>query len=177
MSSPRRPASVALDVAFAGDVGEEDEPGLVTEADLLHRADRDAVLAEDRRHRAEDAGPVEHVDGQVLGAPQLVDRPDRHPSARAPCGRDHLRSGGSPHRSGRRAPPTPSAVLRRRAVEHQLAAALALDEDRVERPAHRCERMLARDHRRVDPDRDLGDGSSPARRESVRSATASSFTT
>ena len=35
-------------------------------------------------------------------------------------------------------------------VEHQLADGVALDEDRVERAAHRRERMRERDHRRVD---------------------------
>ena len=43
-------------VALAGHVGEEDQPGLVGQADLLHRPDGHAVVAEDLGHRGQHAG-------------------------------------------------------------------------------------------------------------------------
>jgi hypothetical protein len=48
--------------------------GLVGQTDLLHRSDRHLVLAEQRGHRREHAGPVQHVERQVIGRLHVVDR-------------------------------------------------------------------------------------------------------
>ena len=54
------------------------------------------------------------------------------------------------HGAGRR------AAARAPAVEHELAAHRALDEDGVERAAHRGQRMGRGHHGRVHPHRELG---------------------
>ncbi len=69
-----QPRHGALHVTLAGHVGEEDQPGLVTEADLLHRTDRHAVVTEHLGHGGQHAGTVGDVDVQVPGTAQVVGR-------------------------------------------------------------------------------------------------------
>ena len=135
---------------LAREVRDEDQAGVVALALLLHRLDRHLVLAEHAGDRREHTGLVGRVERHVELRRRLVDRADRPPLERA----------------DRRAPRARVQVLgrvdevaeqraRRRAAagapaeQHQLADRLALDEHRVERAAHRRERMTDRHHRRV----------------------------
>ena len=59
-------------VALAGHVGEEDQPGLFGQADLLHGPDGDVVIAEDLGHGGQHAGPVGHVHAEVEGRVHVV---------------------------------------------------------------------------------------------------------
>ena len=124
------------------------------------------VLGERGRDPREDAGAVGDVEADVVARHGLAHRTQPQVGVRrlpraAAAGDLVPRDGDdvAEHRArGRRA-------ARAAAVEHQLAGGLGLDEDRVERLAHRCERVARRDHRRVRADADaaavvghLGDG-------------------
>ena len=65
-----RPAQVCL----AGAVSDEDDPGIRADAHLLHRLDRDVVLAELHRDLGQDAGLIRDFELQVELALDLVDR-------------------------------------------------------------------------------------------------------
>ena len=67
--------------ALAGHVGQEDQPGLIAQALLLHRPDRHPVIAKDPGHRGQDPGAVSHVDADVVRRPQVVQGRE----ARAAC--------------------------------------------------------------------------------------------
>ena len=142
-------------IPLAGHVGEEDQPGLVGQADLLHGPDRDVVVAEDVGHGGQHAGAVGHVHAEVEGRPQVVLRHDRGAGAlrrrRGRAGQQVARGVDEVAEHGARGRPAAGAAP----VEHELAAHRALDEDGVERAAHRGQGMGLRDHGRVDPDGDL----------------------
>ena len=115
------------------------QPGLVAQPLLLHRPDRDAVVAEDRGHRGEHARTVERRRGSgstrscrsSIG-PDASGLPVAAPARWPPASRFRAASIRSPtHRARRR---QPAGTL---AVEHELAGGLALDEHGVEGPPHR----------------------------------------
>ena len=106
-------------------------------------------------HRGQHAGPVVDVQRDVVAGQRL---PHRHDRQARVGGRVRAAGAGQPvpgHRDqvaehgarGRRA-------ARARAVEHQAARGLRLHEHRVVGLADRGQRVRARDHRRVRPDRD-----------------------
>ena len=143
-------------VTLAGHVGEEDQPGLLGQPDLLHGPDGDVVVAEDLGHGGQDAGPVGHVHAQVEGRAHVVLRTHRRARAlrrrRGRAGEQVARGVDEVAEHGARGRPAPGAAP----VEHELAAHRALDEHGVEGAAHRGQRMRLRDHGRVHPDRELG---------------------
>ena len=127
-------------VPLAGHVGEEDQPGLLGQADLLHGPDGDVVVAEDLGHGGQHAGPVGHVHAEVEGRVHVVLR--EHGRARA-LRRRRRRAGQQVARGvdevaehGARRRSAPGAAP----VEHELAAHRALDEHRIEGAAHRGQR-------------------------------------
>src|SRR5918995_125141 len=79
-------ADGGLDIGLAGDVGDEGEPRLVAESLLLHRPDGHAVGAEDAGDGGQDAGSIEDVEVEVVGALDLVDRAQAGPAERADAG-------------------------------------------------------------------------------------------
>ena len=141
-----------LHVGLPGLVGDEDEPGVVADALLLERADRHAVALERLGHRPQHAGPVDHVEVDVVARLQLVDGPDGPAGEREQVGvgalaevdrgvdevAEHGRAGG--------------VAAGAPAVEHEVADGGALDEHGVERVAHAGQRVGQRDHGRVDAD-------------------------
>ena len=142
-------------VALPGDVGEEDQAGLLGQADLLHGAYGDVVVPEDLGHRGQHAGPVGHVHAQVERGAHVVLRAHRRARAlrrrRRRTGEEVARGVDqiAQHGAGGRAAPGTAAV------EHELAADGALDEHGVEGAPHRGQRVRLGHHGRVDADRDL----------------------
>ena len=80
-------AQRGLDVGLLRQVGDEHEAGVVAEALLLRGADADAVAGEHAGDGVQHAGPVDHLEGEVVLGRRLVDRPDRAPRAKAPSER------------------------------------------------------------------------------------------
>ena len=64
------------EVPLPGDVGQEDQPCLLGQAELLHGADGDVVVAEDLRHGGQHTGAVGHVHAEVEGGAHVVLRAD-----------------------------------------------------------------------------------------------------
>src|SRR4249920_3949466 len=155
---PRESAEHAhrlLERALAGAVGDEYELRVVAEPLLPHALDRDLAAAEDAGDLGQDAGAILDAKQDVVLARHLVHRADRPlveaRAAETPGTREQVPRDAHEiaHDGGRRGLPAGAA-----AVEHQLADARALDEDRVVGVAHRGERVRRRDHRGVDPDGD-----------------------
>ena len=136
-------------------VRDQDQPGVVVDAPLLHRLDRHAVATELGRDRRQHARTVRDLHRQVELGADLVDRDDglgrERPDDRALAtlhdvlGRvDEV---AEDRRRGRRAAGAA-------AVQHELADRVTFDEDRVERVAYRRQWMTGRHHGRVHSDRD-----------------------
>ena len=144
-------------VALAGHVGEEDQPGLVGQA-------RPAPWRGWRRRGRRRSWPRRPARRGGRPRPCSGRRPSacRSASARS-CSVRFGAGAGAParrlrdgvdqvaeHGAGRR------AAAGAAAVEHELAADRALDEHGVEGAPHRGQRVRLGHHGGVDPDRDLG---------------------
>ena len=150
----RRSRTVALSCCVGRLVGDDDELGVVVAALLAHGLDRHVVLGERQRHLREHARAVVDVDRHVVAGQGLAHRQHRPVGVRrladAAGAREPVAGDGdqvAEHRGrGRRAAGAG-------AVEHQLPGRLGLHEDGVVGLAHGRQRVGARDHRGVHPDR------------------------
>ena len=142
------------------------QAGVVSVALLAQRLDADVVLGEHRGDGGQDAGLVGEVEGDVVARRRLLHRQHRKGSV----GR-LTRAVATAHAvAGDRDDVADHCACRRCttgawAVEHQLASGVRLDEDCVVGVPNRCERVVARHHRRMHAhvdaaavDGPLGDG-------------------
>ena len=143
-------------ISLAGHVGQEDQPRLFGQADLLHGPDGNVVVPEDLGHSGQHTGPVGHVHAEVERGAHVVLRADGRARAlgrrRGCTGEEVARRVDqvAQHGAGGR------AAAGAAAVEHELAAHGALDEHGVEGAPHRRQRVRLGHHGGVHTDGDLG---------------------